>query len=452
VNDAADFASWRRRFMRLVWGGGGPIATAITGLLRNKWLALHLDTAGLGVLGQVVAGQTWLGTATGLGLGFPLTRAIGERLARNDAEGVRRAVATAAVIVGLALACAVVLVTVCAGPISTLLFGSDVHAALVRISVLGVAGLAVHGLVQGLFAGHSDLKALFTLAAVSGAAGLGVTLFLVPRFGVAGGVTGAAVLTLSGIAIALLVHRRRYAAAVFPLRLALDRPLAREMLAVAGAGLSLALIDQGALLGLRAHFLRENGTPANGLLQAALALSQQVGAPFFAYLYGYAFAKVAGFGAAEGVRAYTRRQWLPLLAAFTGAFGVAMAAASPLLHVFYSDRFDPARPMMAWMLFGEFGKLAGQTWALGALPLGGTRTWLRTGLAFPLGMLAAYPLLAAADPLTRLPMAYAAGGVCSVLAAGWVMSRRGVTPGGREIAALAVALAGLGALAAAVAR
>jgi hypothetical protein len=449
---ASDFEVWRRRFMRLVWGGGGPVATAITGVVRNKWLALHLDTAGIGVIGQVVAGQAWLGTASGLGLGFPLTQAIGRRLGQGDADGVRRAAATAAGILLLSLLAVTAIVLLFAGGISTLLFGADLHADLIRISMVGVAGLAAHGLVTGLFAGHSDLRALFTLALGGGLAWLIATLLLVPRMGIAGGVIGAALLTPAGILIALLVHARRYGAIVVQLKPRIDSALARELLAVAGAGLQLALIDKGALLGLRAHYVRENGIAANGLLQAALALSQQAAAPFFAYLFGYAFAKVAGLPDADAMRAYTRRHWPALVIGAAGLLGVAMALGTPLLHLLYSDRFDAARPLMAWMMLGEFGKLAGQTWALGALPLGGTKLWLRVGLAFPLGMLAAYPALSAAPALLRLPLAYAVGGACSILAGGFWMTRRGVSLGPRELLLLGVTAAALTALAAFIGR
>jgi len=438
--------------MRLVWGGGGPFATAFFGLLRVKWLALHLETAGLGVIGQIVASQAWLGTASGLGLGFPLTRAIGRRLGENDPDGVRRAAATAAGILAISILTVTLCVLLFAGPISTLLFGSAVHANLVRISTIGIAGLACNGLATGLFAGHSDLRAAFTMAATGGAVGLLVTLALVPRFGVAGGVLGVAVLTPAGVAAALLLHRRRYGAIVVQLRPRIDAPLAREMLAVAGAGLLLALVDQGALLGLRAHYVRVNGVEANGLLQAALALAQQIGAPFFAYLFGYAFAKLAGMADVSAMRDYTRRHWTPLALVAALAFGAAMAIGTPLLHLFYSDRFDPARPLLAWTMLGEFGKLAGQTWALAALPLGGTRLWLTTGMAFPLGMLAGYVALAGAAPELRLPLAYATGGGASLVVGGIVMTSRGVGLGARELGVAAIAAAGLAWLAVTIAR
>ena len=84
-------ALWRQRAFRLWLTAGASAVTALGSIARNKWLALHLDPAGLGVLGQVVAGQTWLGTLTGLGLSVPVARAIGAALARGDAAAVAEA-------------------------------------------------------------------------------------------------------------------------------------------------------------------------------------------------------------------------------------------------------------------------------------------------------------------------------------------------------------------------
>src|SRR5512144_1461291 len=94
-------AVWRERAFRLWLTAGASAVTAIGSIARNKWLALHLDPVGLGVLGQVVAGQTWLGTLTGLGLGVSVARAVGAARARGDADAVRRTIGTALGVVRL---------------------------------------------------------------------------------------------------------------------------------------------------------------------------------------------------------------------------------------------------------------------------------------------------------------------------------------------------------------
>jgi len=103
---------------------------------------------------------------------------------------------------------------------------------------------------------------------------------------------------------------------------------------------------------------------------------------------------------------------------------------------------------MAWALFGEFGRVGLQTWALGSLPLGGTRLWLPISLAFPASLAVSYGVFAAAGGgALSLPHAYAASGWLSLAVGGVLMSRRGITLSARDLAFLATAAAALFALA-----
>lgn len=448
------FTLWKGRALRLWLTAAASAAGAIGGIARNKWLALHLDTTGFGVLGQVVGGQIWLGTLTGLGLGIPVAQAIGAAVARDDAATVRRTISTALAAIAACALATVTLGLIFAPWIAVALLGSSEHVGLVRISMIAVAGLAFQGTVQGLFAGYSDVRPPLTYAIFGNVAVVGLVLLLVPRFGLAGAIWSLAVFWPAAIALTLLLHRRPYAEALAPPKgPRFDRALGRAMLKVAFAALALALLDQGTLLALRSHYVRTSGLGANGLLQAALAISQQIGAVFYSYLGGYAFGKISGVEGAAGVRAYTRKHWAPLAGLAAAAFAVVMMGAGPLLHLLYSSRFDPARPMLAWMLVGEFARVCVQIWALGALPLGGVRLWFPIGLAGTIAMPLVY---AAARALgagaMSLPFAYGGAHVLSLAFAATAMSRRGVTLGGRDLALLAAALAGLAALAIALAR
>lgn len=438
-------ALWQQRFLRFALGGGAPIVGGVFSVLRNKWLAFHLEASGLGVLAQVIAGQNWLGTLTGLGAGLPVARAVGAATAAGDDAAVRRTTWTALTLVGgFALVVAAVGLWLAPG-ISRTLLGTAEHATLVRLSMVGVAGLAVHGVAQGLFAGRSDVRGPLTLALAGGAAALGTTLLLVPRAGLVGGQIGATVLFPAAVLGAWLVHRRGYARALVPApRPRFDPAKARELLGVGSAALLLALVDQGTMLGLRSHYLRENGIAANGLLQSALALAQQLGGLFYAYLTGYAFGKISGAGGAAGAAEYTRRQWNPLMVLAALACAIAMALAAPLLHLFYSSRFVEARPMLAWTLLGEYARIGGQVWALGALPVGGIALWVPIGLATTLALAIAYAGFAGAGagPLS-LPLAYATGNLATLAFVAVWMGRRGVRLGPLQIAVTLVALAGL---------
>ena len=448
---------WTDRLVRLFVTAGAPLVNALTGVIRNKWIAIHLDASGVGTLAQVISGQTWIGALSGLGLGLPVARALGEASGRGDDAMARRVVWTATSLVGAAVLVSAAAGLVFAEALSTALLGSPQHADLVRISMIGVAGIAFQGTVQGVFAGRSDTGGPLAFAIAGGCTATLLAFALVPRWGIAGAAWAVVLLCPAGFLGAAIARRRAHAPAFVPVpRPLLDRRQAGTLLRVGCATLGLSLLDLGSLLGLRAHYLREQGVDANGLLQAALALAQQVGAIFYAYLGAYAFGRVtaaAATGGAESVERYTRRHWIPLVGLAVLAIAFAMVAATPLLRLLYSSRFDPARPMMALALFGEFCRVGSQVWGLGSLPAGGTRAWLTIGVAQPLALLAVYPFAVAwgAGRLS-LPCAYAGSGVASLGAALLVMGRLGVRPRPRDLGVLLAALAGLSGLLAALLR
>lgn len=450
------FGLWKGRAMRLGFSAAAIGATTLTGVLRNKWFAVHLDTEGIGVIGQVIATHTWLGLLAALGLGLPVARWVGAAHGAGDAETVRRTTRAALAITAALTALVVALVLVFAPALSTAVLGDPRYAMLLRISTLGAAGFAFHHVVQGVFAGHADLRPAVTIAVAGGGATVIVALAMVPGAGLGGGVLAAALYFPIGVLAAVALHGRRYIAAVLPRPArGLERPELRAMLTMGLSSLLLSLVDQGTMVGLRAHFLREHGMGANGLFQAALAMSQQVGALFYTYLSNYAFGRLshaAGAGApagdadpdaelagrvspaaedaagapdVAGVRGYMRRQWIPVVAASAPLFALAMLASTPLLHLLYSDRFDAARPMMAWSLVGEFCRIQSVAWLFGAVALRRTGVWITAGLVFPLALAFAYPFCAPAG-MVALSLAQAGAGIASLVLTGVMMHRVGV--------------------------
>jgi hypothetical protein len=162
-----------------------------------------------------------------------------------------------------------------------------------------------------------------------------------------------------------------------------------------------------------------------------------VGSLFYAYLTSYSFGKISGIvsvAGVEGARSYTRKHWTPIILLAAAAMVATRLGAGPLLRLLYSHRFDPAQPLMAWTIVGEFGRIGLTTWALGSLPLGGARLWFRISLVFPVALAVSYAVFVAcgAGPLS-MPKAYATAGLASACAGGMILWRRGVTLGARDI-------------------
>ena len=211
---------------------------------------------------------------------------------------------------------------------------------------------------------------------------------------------------------------------------------------------ALAVIDQGMALVVRGRYLRVEGVAANGFVQAALALSQQIGAVLYFYLSSYAFGVVSAQPDLAARRDYTRRQWIPFVSLAALACIAGSVLAPWLIALLYAPSFAPALPMLRWMLVGELARIASQAWALAALPSGGVRLWLPLMLAFPLTFGAAFAVLERIDVgLASVSIAYALAGVVSLVATAAVMSRHGVTLAPRHVALLIAALAAVAVLA-----
>ncbi|HKO21895.1 MAG TPA: hypothetical protein VJX91_04515 [Candidatus Eisenbacteria bacterium] len=448
---------WLDRGARLAATAAYPGVIAVMSVIRNKWFATHLDVSGIGVLAQIISGQTWLGIAAGLGMTLPVAQAIAHALGRGDGEGARRSFWTAFGLVAAAVLAIATAALLLAPGVSKALLDVSSHADLVRWSVLGLAGYAVSNLLLGLFAGRSDVIGPVVFAALGGVASLAATFLLVPRAGLAGATIAVAIFWPAGALGVLLARGRAYrdvpGRPTLPI---VRRDVAKQLLGIGTAALFMSLLDLGTMLALRAHYVRAHGVDANGLLQAALAMSQLVGAVFYAYLSSYAFGKISAASAAGGVdaaRTYTRRQWKPLLLLATAGTAFMMVAAAPLLHLLYSNRFDGARPLMAWTLLGEFGRIAALTWSAGALPVGGRRLWVGIGVVQPIALAVAYAAFTLAGAGARsLPFAYAAGGGVLFAIAMIRMRRAGVGPRLGDVAAAAVAAALLTTLAAVITR
>ena len=430
------FFLWRDRFLRFSMGASVQLVSAVSGVLRNKWFAENLAASGVGILAQVVSNQALLGTAAGMGLGLPVARMVGAATAEKDPLAARRTVWASFSLLAISGSIVVTLGLFFAETISQALLGTPAYAALIRISMVGIAGIAFQGVLMGLFAGRSDLKAPLAFALVGGGASLIAAFLLVPRWGLKGAILSAAILFPAGCAGALAIHWRVYAPVLTPPReRTLTSGLARSLLTVAGAGLVSALVDQGTFLTLRSHYVRANGVEVNGYLQAGIAVTQQVGALFYVYLGSYAFGQISGMLGADGTRAYTRKHWAPLILLAAVALVATRLGALPLLRLLYSHRFDSAHPLMAWCLVGEFGRIGLMTWSLGALPLGGAKLWFPMSLVFPAALAISYAAFVASGAgALSLPRAYAVAGLVAACVGGAIMSRRGVTLGVRDLA------------------
>ena len=71
-------------------GASATVLSGVTGIIRNKWFAQHLEASGIGILAQVVSSQMWLGTVAGMSLALPIARGVGAATGSGDLARARR--------------------------------------------------------------------------------------------------------------------------------------------------------------------------------------------------------------------------------------------------------------------------------------------------------------------------------------------------------------------------
>src|ERR1043165_7948588 len=135
---AARFALWRTRSLRFVMGASATFVTALTGVLRNKWFAQHLEASGIGILAQIVSSQAWLGAAGGMGLGIPVARSVGAATGSGDLAAARRTIYGALALLLMSGSLVIAMALIAAPALSRALLGSDAYAPLIRLSTIGI--------------------------------------------------------------------------------------------------------------------------------------------------------------------------------------------------------------------------------------------------------------------------------------------------------------------------
>ena len=343
--------------------GGASVLVLVAAFFRTKAIAWMVGPAGVGLAGVLVAFNGLFAMAAGWGLATAGVRTVA---AASPAERAAKMAAVRWLGVRLSwlglLAVAVLFV-----PIGAWTFRPDDR----HILELGLAGLAVPLLVAAgmwgaLLQAGGHLRALASTQVWSAFAGLLVGLPLVfvchqagySLFGVALGILVAT----GGPAIFLWWAARRHCPAspqVSP-----DRTLIRELLRLGGALMVVGLLSQLSAYVARWIVLREFGLTAAGHYQAALAIASSLPGFVFAAMATDFFPRVAAAKDESEARSMVEKQIqaglllaLPLLAAL-------LTMGRVCIHWLYTaDQFEPAIPLLTWMVWGVFFRLV--SWPMG---------------------------------------------------------------------------------------
>ena len=234
-----------------------------------------------------------------------------------------------------------------------------------------MAGLAVPLLVAAgmwgaLLQSRGHLRALAKTQVLSAFAGVVLGLPLIYLCHQVGysliGVTLGILVATGAPAVFMWVAARKHCPAIT--EAAPDRALIRELLQLGGALMVVGLLSQLSAYLARWIVLREFGLVAAGHYQAALAIASSLPGFVFAAMATDFFPRVAAAKDETEARALVEKQIqaglllaLPLLAAL-------LTMGRVCIHWLYTaDQFDPAIPLLAWMVWGVFFRLI--SWPMG---------------------------------------------------------------------------------------
>ena len=343
--------------------GGASVLVLVAAFFRTKAIALMVGPEGVGLAGILVSFNGLVAMAAGWGLATAGVRTVAS--ATLDEQAAKMA---AVRWLGIRLSwfglLAVGLLFV---PIGRWTFQpNDRH-----ILELGLAGLAVPLLVAAgmwgaLLQSRGHLRALAMTQVLSAFAGVLLGLPLIYLCHQAGysliGVTLGILVATGAPAVFMWMAARKHCPAITDA--APDRALIRELLQLGGALMLVGLLSQLSAYVARWIVLREFGLVAAGHYQAALAIASSLPSFVFAAMATDFFPRVAAAKDETEARSLVEKQIqaglllaLPLLAAL-------LTMGRVCIHWLYTaDQFDPAIPLLAWMVWGVFFRLI--SWPMG---------------------------------------------------------------------------------------
>jgi O-antigen/teichoic acid export membrane protein len=362
-------------FSNLMQLAGLQLVLAITGLVRNKIIAVRLDVEGLSEFNILFAIFTLIGTVVIFGLGVGLSRNV----AATSDHDERQNILGNANFITWALAVAATIVAVSGyqfGYFSLEYFKLSATPAVLMSCVLLLFSLPLKALESNYIAfltGIMDIKGLTSGRSLAVILGTVVTIPVVWFFGFIGATIQY--MTLS-VLLVFLLGRRCYKLGYRPWAVRWHRPTAYGLAFFGIASLINSVVQNYSDLGIRTALVRQISERENGLYTAAVLLSSQVKTIVLSSVGSYSLAAIGTDHSRENI-IRTANQLLkvvlPLAALAAAALGVFSV---PALIILTSPNFTEAAHYFPLLLGADFIQVF--IWVVGAplLALRMVRTWL----------------------------------------------------------------------------
>lgn len=332
--------------------GGSSLINIAIGIIRTKAMAMLLGPSGVGLMGLYGSITDLTINIAGMGINSSGVRQIAEAVGSDDTERIAR---TAAVLRRISIFLGVLgalILALFSGPVSTLTFGSDQHAAAVALlSIVVFFSLVSSGqgaLIQGMRR-ISDMAKMGIQGTLVGAL-ISITVVYFLR---EDGLVLSLVLLAAMSLITSWWYSRKIHIQTPSISASQVRHEAVAMLKLGFAFMASGLLMSGAAYAVRLIVVRQVGFDAAGLYQAAWALGglyigfilQAMGADFYPRLTAIAKDN------SECNRLVNEQAHVSLLLAGPGVIGT-LTFAPLVITLFYTSKFDGALEILRWLCLG----------------------------------------------------------------------------------------------------
>jgi len=335
--------------------GGAQLVTLGAGFVRAKIIALVIGPSGVGLVGVLTSFNSNLSSFAGWGLGTTGVRSISSASEEERPAKIASVRKLGARLTWLGLLASLVLFW----PVGILTFNSTQYHLELFIAGLAVPLLIATSAWSSMLQAAGQIKSLAKIQSISALAGLALGLPLIYYFGLLG---IAASLLLAAAAPAFLTWNA--ARRILPIsRQPATAQDIHHLLQLGGALMLAGVIGQLSAYAVRIILIQSHGLEGAGYYQAAFAIAGSLPGFVFTAMGTDFFPRVAAVKTeAEAQDLCEKQIQAGLLLALPLIAGL-LTLGRECIHLLYAQGFDPAIPLLSWMVWGVFLRVV--SWPMG---------------------------------------------------------------------------------------
>lgn len=324
-------------------------------IVRSKVIAATLGAPGIAMLGFM---NSYAGNITSIS-GWGLSTS-GVRMMASAENGERPAVASAVISMGRWLSIAgIALAVLTCWPMCKATFGDGSMSLEFALAGLSAPFLVTGSVFVALLQVEGDVRSVAIAQSVGAIVGLllgGLLIFFLGTQGVA-----LAILVAAAVPAFLLWLKARPL-----LRSHCAAPQREDILRLLRTGGALMLVGWFAHISaysVRLIIIKETGVESSGYYQAAFSIASTAPLLVLATMANEFFPRIAGVADEEEARKVAEKQVHATLLIGLPVIAAILCLGRLGLRLLYSQEFEPATPLLSWMGWGAFFRLA--SWPFG---------------------------------------------------------------------------------------